>query len=288
MNKTVLITGASRGLGRALALELIALGYNVAATARNEKALEDLAPGNNQVLKIKLDVTVPKQIENAVEQTVKYFGRIDIIVNNAGYGYFGAVEESDEQDIRKMFETDFWGVSLVTRAVLPILRKQRSGHIVNITSVGGITTFPAFGYYHAAKFAVEGLSQSLAKEVAPLNIHVTLVEPGAFRTDWSGSSAVDRKIRISDYDDTAGKFLQASHASVNEKPGNPALAAKLIVKAIASENPPLHLIVGSDGVKAITQQLQDIQNDLDTWKVDSSHTAFGDEEYWANLNKQIK
>ena len=280
MKKTVLITGASRGLGRALAKELIELGYNVAATARNEKTLEDLAFGNNRVLALKLDVTIPEQIEMAVKQTISYFGKLDIVVNNAGYGYFGAVEESDEADVRKMFETDFWGVSAVIRTVLPILRKQRSGHIINITSVGGLTTFPAFGYYHAAKFAVEGLSQSLAKEVAPLNIRVTLVEPGAFRTDWSGSSAVDRKVRIPDYDATAGKNLQASHASVNEKPGNPALAAKVIEKVIASENPPLHLLVGADGVKAVVQQFNNVQNDLVAWKEDASHTAFGDENYW--------
>jgi Short-chain dehydrogenases of various substrate specificities len=182
--------------------------------------------------------------------------------------------------VRKLFETNFWGLSDVTRAVLPLMRKQRSGHIVNFSSIGGLTTFPTFGYYHATKFAVEGLSQSLAQEVAPLGIHVTLVEPGAFRTDWSGRSAVDRTKVIDDYKDTAENRLKASHANSGKQPGSPELAAKAIIKAVASDQSPVHLLLGKDAVRNARFQLEHVMQDLKTWEQVSEHVDYGDEAFW--------
>lgn len=280
MKKVWLITGTSTGFGRALASELIQQNDSVAATARNVEQITELVEGHDQAIALKLDVTNKEQVREAVEQTIKKFGRIDVLVNNAGYGYFGAVEESDEEAVRKLFETNFWGLSDLTRTVLPYMRKQRSGHIVNVSSIGGLTTFPAFGYYHATKFAIEGLSQSLAKEVAPLGIHVTLVEPGAFRTDWSGRSAVDRTQVIDDYKDTAEKRLKASHANSGKQPGSPELAAKAIIKAVASDNSPVHLLLGKDAVKNARLQLENVLHDLENWEQVSEHVDYGDEAFW--------
>lgn len=280
MKKVWLVTGSSTGLGRALVKELINQGYPVAATARDIKQITDLTADQKQAIALTLDVTEKDQVRAAVEQTLSTFGRIDVLVNNAGYGYFGAIEESDEEQVRKMFETNFWGLSDLTREVLPTLRKQRSGHIVNVSSIGGLTTFPAFGYYHATKFAVEGLSQSLAKEVQPLGINVMLVEPGAFRTDWSGRSAVDRTEMIEDYTETADKQLKMSHARSGKQSGSPELAAKAIIKAVEAEHSPMHLLLGKDAVANAQKQLQDIKTDIESWKEISINTDFGDESYW--------
>ncbi|MDR0200317.1 MAG: SDR family NAD(P)-dependent oxidoreductase, partial [Streptococcaceae bacterium] len=177
-NKTWLITGTSTGFGRALAEELVNVGkYNVVATARKLAALDYLPEADN-ILKVALDVTKAEQIAAAVSATLEKFGTVDVLVNNAGYGYFGALEESDQAQVHNMMDTNFWGANDMTLAVLPTMRKNRSGHILNVTSIGGLATFPTFAYYHASKFAMEGLFQSLAKQVAPLGIKVTNVEPG--------------------------------------------------------------------------------------------------------------
>lgn len=280
MKKVWLITGTSTGFGRALSKELINNGYPVALTARHVEQIAGLVEGHDQALALTLDVTKREQVQDAVRHTLEKFGRIDVLVNNAGYGYFGAIEEADEEAVRQLFETNFWGLSDMTRAVLPTLRKQRNGHIVNVSSIGGLTAFPAFGYYHATKFAVEGFSQSLAKEVNPLGIKITLVEPGAFRTDWAGRSADQRETVIEDYAETAGKRLQQSREHSGKQAGSPELAAKAIIQAVESENSPVHLLLGKDAVQNARIQLDNLKKDLETWEEVSSHVDFGDEEYW--------
>lgn len=275
-----MITGTSTGFGRALAQELINQGYPVAITARHVEQIAALVEGHDQAIALTLDVTKKEQVRDATEQVLKKFGRIDVLVNNAGYGYFGAVEESDEDAVRKLFETNFWGLSDLTRSVLPTMRNQRSGHIVNVSSIGGLTAFPTFGYYHATKFAVEGLSQALAKEVEPLGIHVTLVEPGAFRTDWAGRSAEDRKTIIDDYAETAELRLKQTRGRSGAQPGSPELAAKAIIKAVESEHSPIHLLLGKDAVKNARVQLENVQKDLEAWEDVSTHVDYGDEGYW--------
>lgn len=280
MKKVWFITGTSTGFGHALAKELINQGYPVAITARHVGQIADLVEGHDQAIALTLDVTKKDQVRDAVKEAVNKFGRIDVLVNNAGYGYFGAVEESDEEAVRRLFETNFWGLSDLTRTVLPTMREQRSGHIVNVSSIGGLTAFPTYGYYHATKFAVEGLSQSLAKEVEPLGIHVTLVEPGSFRTDWAGRSATERTTVIADYNETAGKGVKSVRERSGKQPGSPELAAKAIIRAIESGNTPVHLLLGKDAVKNARIQLENVAKDLEAWKDVSTHLDYGDEDYW--------
>ena len=185
-----LITGCSTGLGRALAERVIEHGHRVVATARDPKQIQDIVSGNANALGLALDVTNTKQVSDAVAQAERAFGRIDVLVNNAGYGYLAAVEEGEDAEVRAMFETNFFGLVELTKRVLPGMRARGKGHIINITSVGGLIGNPSAGYYNATKFAVEGLSEALAKEVEPLGIRVMLVEPSGFRTDWAGRSAI--------------------------------------------------------------------------------------------------
>jgi len=187
MNKVWFITGCSTGFGRELAKEVLAAGYRAAVASRNTDDVKDIVDAYpDHAVAIKLDVTQADQISAAVAQVQEAFGQIDVLVNNAGIGYFGAIEESEEDEVRRMFEINFFGLANVTKAVLPILRKQRSGHILNVASIGGLVGFPAVGFYNATKFAVDGFSESLAKEVAPLGIKVTVIAPSGFRTDWAG------------------------------------------------------------------------------------------------------
>ena len=183
MNKVWFITGCSTGFGRYLAIEALAKGYKVVVAARNPNDVQDIVANYaNTSLAVKLDVTVPEQINSSVKEAVEKFGTIDVLVNNAGIGYFGAIEESEEAEVRRMFEINVFGLAHMTQAVLPIMRKQRSGHILNIASIGGLRSFPGVGFYNATKYAVDGLSESLSKEVAPLGIKVTIVAPSGFRT----------------------------------------------------------------------------------------------------------
>ena len=200
------ITGCSTGFGRELARALIARGRRTVVTARNPESVRDLVEGHlDRAIALKLDVTKPDEIAHAVKQAEERFGRIDVLVNNAGIGYFGAIEESDEAEVRRMFEINFWGLAHMTTAVLPGMRARRAGHIVNIASIGGLRAFPAVGYYNATKFAVVGFSEALALETEHLGIKVTVVEPSGFRTDWAGRSANEAPTVIADYADTAGK-----------------------------------------------------------------------------------
>jgi len=195
-------------------------------------------------------------------------------VNNAGIGYFGAIEESEEAEVRRMFEINFWGLANMTTAVLPLMRKQRSGNIVNIASIGGLVGFPAVGYYNATKFAVDGFSDALSKEVAPLGIKVTVVAPSGFRTDWAGRSANNSKIVIDDYKTTAETNKNSIRGYSGKQPGDPVRAAKAIVKAVEAENPPLHLLLGVAALKGARNKLEVLKKDFDTWEETTTGADF--------------
>lgn len=260
--KVWFITGCSTGFGRELAKYLLENDYKVALTARNLDKVQDLVAINEEnALALNLEVTDKQQVADAVAKAEEHFGRIDVLVNNAGIGYFGAAEESDEDDVRAMFETNFWGLSAMTRAVLPKMRERRSGIIVNISSIGGSVAFPALSYYHATKYAVNGFSESLQKEVAPLGIKVVIVQPSGFRTDWAGRSANDAKVKIADYEATSGTNQATIRSYSGNQPGDPVRAAKAIVQAVESENPPHHLLLGKAALKNARLKLEELKAD---------------------------
>jgi NAD(P)-dependent dehydrogenase (short-subunit alcohol dehydrogenase family) len=267
MSKVWFITGCSTGFGRELSKLVLELGHKAAVTARNPNDVQDIVsqyPG--AAFAIQLDVTKPAEVKAAVQQAVQKFGRIDVLVNNAGIGYFGAIEESEDDEVRRMFEINFFGLAQVTKEVLPVMRKQRSGHIVNISSIGGFVAFPAVGFYNATKFAVTGYSEALAKETAHLGIKVTVVAPSGFRTDWAGRSANNSKIVIDDYATTAHANKDSIRGYSGNQPGDPVRAAKAIVKAVEAENPPLRLLLGAGAMKGARNKLAELQKDFDTWE----------------------
>ncbi len=240
------ITGCSTGFGRELSKILLSEGYSVAVTARDPAKIADLVADHPETgLALALDVDDPAQIAASVEAAKKKFGRIDVLVNNAGYGYLSSVEEGEDAEIRAMFETNFFGLAAMCRAVLPIFRAQRSGTIVNISSMGGVCGFPGVGYYNATKFAVEGLSEAMAQELAPLGVKVLIVEPGPFRTDWAGRSLKTPKKAIDAYAGTAIARRTAIQTYSGTQAGDPARGARAIIRAVEQENPPLRLALGS-------------------------------------------
>ncbi len=245
-NKNVwFITGCSTGFGRQLATELLENNYRVVITARSTGKIQDLVDLNSEnALALELDVNNKEQVKAAVAAAENHFGKIDVLVNNAGFGYFGAIEESDEAEVRAMFETNFWGLAEMTRAVLPKMRERKSGTIVNISSIGGFFALPALGYYNASKFAVNGFSEALQKEVAPLGINVVIVQPSGFRTDWAGRSATEATSSIGDYAETAGAIQEMIRGMSGKQPGDPVRGVKAIIKAVESENPPHWLSSG--------------------------------------------
>ena len=210
-------------------------------------------------------MTSPASIADGVAAAEAHFGGIDVLVNNAGYGYLAAIEEGDDAQVRAQFETNVFGLIDVTRRILPGMRARRSGHIFNISSLGGLVAFAATGYYHATKFAVEGLSESLSHELRPLGIAVTIVEPGAFRTDWAGRSMIESATIIDDYAQTAGKRRQATRSVSGNQPGDPARAAAAIIAAYQSEAPPLRLLLGAGALKIARQRLDDLRANFDQW-----------------------
>ena len=266
MSKVWFITGCSTGFGRELAKEVLEQGNKAVVTARNTDDIKDITEGNENAIALKLDVTKPEQIIAAVKDAVSKFGRIDVLVNNAGIGYFGAIEESEDEEVRRMFEINVFGLGRMTQEVLPIMRKQRSGHIVNVASIGGLRGFPALGYYNATKFAVDGLSEALSKEVAPLGIKVTIVAPSGFRTNWAGKSANDSKIKIDDYQSTAAHNQSVIRGYSGNQPGDPVKAAKAIVKAVDAENPPLRLLLGAGALKGAREKIEELRKDFDAWE----------------------
>lgn len=263
--KIWLITGISRGFGRELAQALLPRGDTVIGTTRNGTA--DIPPGKGRLEVLALDVTDPEAVKTAVATAFQRHPRIDVIVNNAGYGLLSSIEEATEDEVDHVFAVNFHGTRRVIQAALPYLRAQRSGHIVNITSMAGVAPNPGSGYYAAAKMAVEGMSQSLAKEVAPLGIRVTLVEPSAFRTDFLSEHSIRRSAtQVQDYAATAGLAHERLAAMAGKQAGDPARAAAAIIQAVDSPQPPLHLVLGSDAYHRTRQMLDAFSADVDAWK----------------------
>src|SRR5271169_2028724 len=261
------ITGASTGFGRLLAEETLRAGHKVVATARKPEQIANLGHHySERCLVLPLDVTDPAQVDSAVEQTVARFGGVDVVVNNAGYGVAGAIEEVSEGEFMPMFETNVFGLLRVTRAFLPQLRKQRSGHILNLSSIGGVVASPGMGYYNATKFAVEGLSEALAGELAPLGIKVTIVEPGPFRTDFLGRSVVVAKTRIADYDSTAGNMRKYFAENDGKQPGDPLRAVHAMMQVVDSPAPPLRLLLGASALQRLRTKLGGWEKEIATWE----------------------
>ncbi|HNK54801.1 MAG TPA: oxidoreductase, partial [Leptospiraceae bacterium] len=266
-NKVWFITGCSTGFGRELSKLVLELGYKAIVTARNPKDIQDITENYPDTsIPIQLDVTNKLEIENSILKAKARFGRIDILVNNAGIGYFGAIEESEEEEVRRMFEINFFGLANVTNAVLPIMRAQRNGMIINIASIGGLVSFPAVGFYNATKFAVDGYSEVLAKETSHLGIKVMIVAPSGFRTDWAGRSANNTKKKILDYEESAGANMQNIRASSGNQAGDPVRAVKAIVKAVESENPPMRLLLGKAALRNARNKLDSLKKEFDEWE----------------------
>jgi NADP-dependent 3-hydroxy acid dehydrogenase YdfG len=271
------ITGCSTGFGRELAKHVLERGYRTVVTARNPDKVNDLA-AKGEALVLRLDVTDKGQIDMAIKAAEDKFDRIDVLVNNAGIGYFAAVEESEEDQVRRMFEINVFGLSRMIHATLPGMRKRHKGFIVNFSSIAGLCSFPSLGYYNATKFAVEGLSGALWQEVEPLGIKVMLVEPSGFRTDWAGRSANESKRQIDDYAATAGVWRSQVRAISGKQPGDPVRAAHAIVKAIESPNAPHHLLLGNDAYEAATAKLEDLRSEFSAWEAVSRGADFSKEE----------
>jgi NAD(P)-dependent dehydrogenase (short-subunit alcohol dehydrogenase family) len=265
--RTWLITGAGRGLGRAFADEALRVGDVVAATARTPEALDDLVSTHGErVLPLILDVTEREAAAVAVRQTVERFGSLDVLVNNAGYGLSGAVEELDEARLRRQFEVNFFGLVWFTQAVLPQMRAQRSGHIFQLSSLGGVVALPGLGGYNASKWAVEAISESLAQEIASFGIRVTIVEPGPFRSDWNGTSH-DQAEPLSDYDkilDETRERYSGAHAFT--QPGDPELAARALVTVLESEDPPLRLLLGGIAAQSAPRAYRQRLAEWEAWE----------------------
>ena len=261
------ITGCSSGFGRELARLVLERGWRAVVTARNPAQVADLVQGHeDNAIALKLDVTDEGQVAAAAKAAHDRFGQVDVLVNNAGYGYLAAIEEGEDDEVRAMFEANFFGLVAMTRAVLPGMRERHSGAIVNISSIGGIASFPATGYYHATKYAVEGMSESLAQEVAPLGIKVVIVEPGPFRTNWAGPSIKQSATRIPDYEATAGVRRKQTEDRSGKQPGDPVRAAEAIIAAVQSPEPPLHLVLGKPALEIARKKLDALKKDFDTWE----------------------
>jgi len=271
MSKVILITGATRGFGKIWAEAFLKRGDKVIATGRNPEVLEGLRNiYGDQVLPVQLDVNDRLASIEAVKKAKAHFGRIDVLVNNAGYGLFGTVEETSEEEARNQIETNFFGLLWLTQAVLPIMRKQKSGHIIQVSSFLGLVTVPVLGIYNASKFAVEGLSETLASEVKDFGIHVSLVEPNGYTTDWSGQSAVQAKSMV-EYENVRQAFYEAvSTPGIN---GQPEATTEAILKLVDSPNPPLRLLLGSFAYTMVKKIYEERLESFAEWKAvsDKAH-----------------
>ena len=273
--KTWFVTGASRGFGNLIVQQLLEAGEAVVASARDPRELAERFGANPRFLAVPLDVTNEGQAAEAVRLAVGKFGRIDVLVNNAGYGLLGAVEEASAAEVQRVFSTNVFGLLSVTRAVLPVMRSQRSGHVLNVSSVGGYVSYPGWGVYCATKFAVEGLSEALALELAPLGIHVTVVEPGFFRTDFlDARSKVVTERRIEDYDGTVGAMRTRMEEVNHAQPGDPAKLPGALMAIVRAEKPPVRLQLGSDTVEIIEAKNRQVAAELAAWRSLALSTDF--------------
>ena len=271
-NPVWFITGCSTGFGRELVLRVLQRGWNVVVSARNAAQIADIVENQPNTLAVKLDVTDQGQIDAAVAAAVEKFGRIDVLVNNAGYGYQSSAEEGEEHEIRAMFDANVFGLFALTRAVLPVMRAQKRGHILNITSVAGLIGYPASAYYSASKHAVEGFSDSLRVETAALGIQVTCVEPGPFRTDWAGRSLKQTPNKIADYADTAGARLDATKARSGNQAGDPVRASDIMIELTQRAKAPRHIVLGAFGYDAVTKRLEERLAEISSQK-EASYSA---------------
>lgn len=276
MSKVWFITGSSRGLGRAFTEVVLEAGHLVVATARKPEQLADLSKTyGDRVRTVKLDVTSPAEVQKAVAAAKEAFGRIDVVVNNAGYGFVGAFEEMTADEFKGQIDTNFWGVVNVTRAVLPVLREQGFGHIIQVTSVGGRLGVPGLSGYNAAKFAVEGLSEALAQEIKPLGLKLTVVEPGGFRTDWAGASMAFAK-PMKDYAPILDAIRGYTEQHSGHQPGDPRKAGRVLLQLVEMEQPPLRLPLGKDAIMFLSNSYQGNSDQLQRWADISGSTDFDD------------
>lgn len=279
MKKVWLITGCSTGFGRELAKLALKSGYRVGVGSRKTEDVNDIVQEYPETaVALQLDVTKPAEITAAVEQVQQKFGRIDVLVNNAGIGYFGAIEESEEEEVRRMFEINFFGLANMTKAVLPIMRAQHSGHILNVASIGGLVSYPAVGFYNATKYAVDGYSEALSKETAHLGIKVTVIAPSGFRTDWAGRSAKNSSVHIADYAPTAEANKLNIRGYSGNQPGDPKRAAAAMIKVVESEHPPLRLLLGNAALNSARMKLDLLKKDFDAWADTSTGADFPPDE----------
>jgi len=270
-----LVTGASRGLGACITRAALAHGDVVVATGRNVAALAAAFEANDALLPLALDVTDEAQAAHVVETALARFGRIDVLVNNAGYGLVGAIEEATAEEVQRQYATNVFGLLNVTRAVLPDMRRQRAGHVINISSLGGFQSFPGYGLYCSTKFAVEGITEALYGELAPLGIHATAVEPGYFRTDFLDAASLVMSPRvIDDYAQTAGQSREASRQINHQQPGDPEKLAQALITLVQSPQPPLRLPLGTDTLAALEAKLAFVQQETAAWRALAASTDF--------------
>ena len=274
-SKRFLITGAGSGFGLAFAKAALEAGHDVVGTVRKQEsigAFESLAPG--RAAAIVLDVTDFGTIEKKIADAEETIGPIDVLVNNAGYGHEGALEESSLEEMRHQLEVNLFGAVALIKAVLPFMRKRRSGHIVNITSMAGLVGLPGISYYAASKFALEGISEVLAKELSPFNIKVTAVAPGSFRTDWAGRSMIRSNRSIADYDAVFDPIRKARQDKSGYQPGDPQKAAKALLEIVASNDPPVHLLLGNDALQLVRAKIRALELEMERWEALSMSTDF--------------
>ena len=270
-----LITGCSTGIGREIARAALEAGHSVAVTARNVDAVADFVDQfGDRALALPLDVTNRDQITAVVGEVEKAFGGIDVLVNNAGYGYMAAVEEGEDAEVRKLFDTNYFGVVDTLKAVLPGMRARRSGHVINISSMTGLVANPPNAYYSSTKFALEALTEALAKEVGPLGIKVTAIEPGAFRTDWAARSMQESSTPISDYDDNVGARKTLIKQFADHLPGDPRKVAEAVLMVAGLDEPPLRLLLGRDVLAAVREKIADLTASINHWESVTKNVNF--------------
>ncbi len=274
-NKTWLVSGCSTGFGREIALAALERGDSVAVTARRLEAVADICePYPDQALALVLDVTDSAAIRDCIGATIARFERIDVLVNNAGYGYVAAIEEGDEAAARQLFDTNFFGALNLTKAILPHMRELGGGRIINNSSQAGLMANPGTGYYSASKYALEGLMEALAKEVAPFNIRVTSVQPGAFRTDWSGRSMRRADVSLEAYAEHVGSRLDMIAEMDGKQPGDPKRAAQVFVALAYTDDPPIQLLLGAGVLAAYREKLSELEASLNTWEATTQSVDF--------------